>query len=301
MQVMRIGVIDVGSNTTRLLVASAGSDGLVPLEKQKVRLSLGEEIERFGAVSAVHRAAAVKAVRELASTARRSQVASLDVFLTAPGRQASNAAELVAALSRAAGVQARVLTKEEEGTLAYRGAVLTAGVQLPTRVAVCDIGGASTEIAVGPPAGEPDWIESVDLGSVRLTTRSGDMHSETESAFSHIAPPRVEAALAVGGSARATRRLVGATLGGEELVEALRIVETTPPREVARCFGVDRARADILLAGVILLAEVQRKLGVPLHVCDGGIREGAVLASLDALSAQQATSAAGTRARRSRR
>jgi exopolyphosphatase / guanosine-5'-triphosphate,3'-diphosphate pyrophosphatase len=283
--VMRIGVIDVGSNTTRLLVANAGADGLVPVEKQKVRLSLGEEIERYGAVSAVHRAAAVKAVREMANMARRNQVASLDVFLTAPGRQASNSAELVAVLSRAAGVQARVLTKEEEGTLAYRGAALTAGIELPSRVAVCDIGGASTEIAVGPPTGEPDWIESVDLGSVRLTTRAGNMQSETQNAFAHIAPPPVEAALAVGGSARATRRLVGGQLGREELVEALRIVETTPPREVARCFGVDRARADILPAGVILLAEVQRKLGVALHVCDGGIREGAVLASLDALAA----------------
>ena len=282
---MRIGVIDVGSNTTRLLVASAGSDGLVPLEKEKVRLSLGEEIERYGAVSAVHCAAAVKAVREMASTARRSQVASLDVFLTAPGRQATNADELVTALSRAAGVQARVLTKEEEGTLAYRGAVLTAGIELPSPVAVCDIGGASTEIAVGRPGGEPDWIESVDLGSVRLTTRAGDMRSEAEDAFAHLAPPRVEAALAVGGSARAARRLVGATLGDEELAAALRIVETTSPREVARRFGVDRARADILLAGVILLAEVQWKLGVPLHVCDGGIREGAVLASLDSLAA----------------
>lgn len=282
---MRIGVIDVGSNTTRLLVANAGPDGLVPLETQKLRLSLGEEIERFGAVSAVHCAAAVKAVREMAAIARRSQVASLDVFLTAPGRQASNAPEVVAALSSAAGVRARVLTKEEEGALAYRGAVLTAEIELPSRVAVCDIGGASTEVAVGPPTGEPDWIESVDLGSVRLTTRAGDMHAEAEDAFAHLGPPRVEAALAVGGSARAARRLVGAKLGAEELAEALRIVETSSPREVVRRFGVDRARADILPAGVILLAEVQRKLRVPLHVCDGGIREGAVLASLDALAA----------------
>ncbi len=282
---MRIGVIDVGSNTTRLLVASAGPKGVHALEKQKVRLSLGEEIERFRAVSAVHCAAAVKAVREMASTARRSQVDSLDVFLTAPGRQASNADELVSALSRAAGVQARVLTKDEEGTLAYRGAVLTAETDLPSRVAVCDIGGASTEIAIGSPAHEPDWIESVDLGSVRLTTRAGDMHGEAEDEFAHLAPPSVEAALAVGGSARAARRLVGAELGEEELAEALRIVETTSPREIARRFGVDRARADILPAGVILLAEVQRRLGVPLHVCGGGIREGAVLASLDALAA----------------
>jgi exopolyphosphatase/guanosine-5'-triphosphate,3'-diphosphate pyrophosphatase len=282
---MRIGVVDVGSNTTRLLVANAGPKGLVPLEKQKVRLSLGEEIERYGEVSAVHCAAAVKAVREMAGTARRCRVASLDVFLTAPGRQASNADELVTALSRAAGVQARVLTKDEEGTLAYRGAVLTAEIDLPSRVAVCDIGGASTEIAIGSPAGEPDWIESVDLGSVRLTTRDGDMHEEAEDEFAHLAPPDAEAALAVGGSARAARRLVGAKLGEEELVEALHIVETTSPRDVSRRFGVDRARADILPAGIILLTEVQRKLGVPLHVCAGGIREGAVLASLDALAA----------------
>ena len=180
---MRVGVIDVGSNTTRLLIASAEPGGLEPLESQKVRLSLGEEIERHGAVSAVHVAAAAKAVRGMAVAARRRRVASLDVFLTAPGRQATNSAALVAALSRAAGMPARVLTKEEEGTLAYRGAILTAGLTLPSRIAVCDIGGASTEIAVGNPDRDPDWIESVDLGSVRLTTRAADMHAEAEDAF----------------------------------------------------------------------------------------------------------------------
>jgi exopolyphosphatase / guanosine-5'-triphosphate,3'-diphosphate pyrophosphatase len=282
---MRVGVIDVGSNTTRLLVARAGPDGVDPLETRKLRLSLGKEIEHLGAVSAVHVAAAAKAVRDMAAAARRRRAASLDVFLTAPGRQAGNSAELVAVLSRAAGVQARVLTKEEEGTLAYRGAVLTAGVSLPSRIAVCDIGGASTEIAVGSPGCDPDWVESVDLGSVRLTARAADMHAEAGEAFAHLDPPTVEAALVVGGSARAARRLVGAELGERELTEALEIVETTSPREVARRFGVDRARAEILPAGVILLAEVQRRLGVTLHVCSGGIREGAVLASLDALAA----------------
>src|SRR5436190_13320467 len=257
---MRIGVIDVGSNTTRLLVASAVPEGLDPLETQKVRLSLGEEIERHGAVSAVHVAAAAKAVRGMAVAARRKRVDSLDVFLTAPGRQAGNADQLVAALSRAAGVQARVLTKEEEGTLAYRGAVLAADIPLPSRVAVCDIGGASTEIAVGSVAGEPDWIESVDLGSVRLTTRGGDLRAEAGETFAHLNPPAAEVALAVGGSARAACRLVGAELGEAELAEALRIVETTSPREISRRFGVDRARAEILPAGVVLLAEVQWKL-----------------------------------------
>jgi len=282
---MRIGVIDVGSNTTRLLVADAGRDDLVSLDKAKVRLGLGEEIEHFGAVSAVHVAAAAKAVRGMAVAARRERVQSLDVFLTAPGRQAGNAEELVAALTRAAGVPARVLTKEEEGTLAYRGAVLTAGIPLPSRIAVCDIGGASTEIAVGDPAAAPDWIESVDLGSVRLTARPGNMETEAGVAFARLAPPNVEAALAVGGSARATRRLVGAELGEAELAEALRLVETSSPQQIALRFGVDPARAEILPAGVILLAEVQRKLGVPLRVCAGGIREGAVLASRESVAA----------------
>ncbi len=282
---MRVGVIDVGSNTTRLLVASAGPDGIVPFDKAKLRLSLGAEIERFGRVSDVHVATVAKAVGRMAETARREHSATLDVFLTAPGRQAANADDLVAALSRAAGVRARVLSKEEEGTLAYRGAVLTADIALPERIAVCDIGGASTEIAVGHPGADPDWIESVDLGSVRLTTRGGDLGAEAAEEFAAIAPPSVGAALAVGGSARAARRLVGAELGESQLAEAMEIALSKSPRQLNRRFGVDRARAEILPAGIALLSEVQRRLGVPLHVCSGGIREGAVLAYLETIAA----------------
>lgn len=282
---MRVGVIDVGSNTTRLLVAGVEKGGLVPLDKAKVRLSLGEEIERFGRVSDVHVAAAAKAVAKMAETARRERVETLDVFLTAPGRQAANSAELVAALSRAAGVHARVLSKEAEGTLAYRGAVLTADVPLPERIAVCDIGGASSEIAVGAPGSDPDWIESVDLGSVRLTTRGGDLRDGAATAFAAVVPPAVEAALAVGGSARAARRIVGPELGPDELAEAIAIAAKSSVRELGRRYDVDRARAQIVPAGLALLAEVQARLGVPLHVCSGGIREGAALASLESLAA----------------
>src|SRR3954447_24285137 len=102
---LQAGGIDVGSNTTRLLVANAAPDGLEPLETQKLRLALGEEIERHGAGSAVHVAAAAKVGRGRAETARRKRVPALDVFLTAPGRRASNSVALVAALSRAAGVK----------------------------------------------------------------------------------------------------------------------------------------------------------------------------------------------------
>ncbi|MGD0715102.1 MAG: hypothetical protein ABSB24_13105 [Gaiellaceae bacterium] len=284
---MRIGVVDVGSNTIRLLVAHLDGDELLPVTKARVRLSLGEEIERTGVVSGLSIAAAGKAVAKLCGLARREGVESLDVFLTAPGRQSGNAEELVASLTRAARHPVRVLSTDEEGRLAYGGAVATADVPLPATIAVCDVGGASTEIAVGSPRKAPAWVISVDLGSVRLTARVQDLAAarrEAADAFAAVTPPRVEAALAVGGSARATRRLVGPWLGESELAEALRLVETRPARVISRRFGVDRARARILPAGVALLAEVQSRLGVPLHVCDGGIREGAVL-SAEALRA----------------
>ena len=279
---MRIGVIDIGSNTIRLLVAQVEGDLVVPLDKERVRLSLGEEIEQSGRLSQTSIAAAAKAVRKLAAVARRNGVESLDVFLTAPGRQAANADELLATLRRAADHPVRVLTTEEEGRLAYGGAVATADVELPGTIAVCDVGGASTEIAVGSPGGAPDWLTSIDLGSVRLRARTDGLEEarrEAAAAFAGVTPPRVELALAVGGSARAARRLVGPWLGEAELAEALRIVATKSDAAIVRRYGVDRARARILPAGVAILAEVQQRLGAPLHVCDGGIREGAVLAS----------------------
>ena len=228
MVAMRVGVLDVGSNTIRLLVASVDNGVITPIEKERFRLPLGEEIERTGRVSATSIAAASKAVRKLCGLARRNTLESLDIFLTAPGRQSANGDELVASLGRAARNPIRVLTTEEEGRLAYAGAVATADIDLPERIAVCDIGGASTEIAVGSPGRTPEWIVSVDLGSVRLSTRADGLEAarrEAAEAFAAIEPPSVELALAVGGSARAARRLVGSWLGGPELTEALRLVD----------------------------------------------------------------------------
>jgi exopolyphosphatase / guanosine-5'-triphosphate,3'-diphosphate pyrophosphatase len=285
---MRVGVLDVGSNTIRLLVASVDNGAIIPIEKERFRLPLGEEIERTGRVSATSIAAASKAVRKLCGLARRNTLESLDVFLTAPGRQSANADELVASLGRAARNPVRVLTTEEEGRLAYAGAVATADIDLPERIAVCDVGGASTEIAVGSPGRTPEWIVSVDLGSVRLSSRVDGLEAarrEAAEAFAAIEPPFVELALAVGGSARAARRLVGSWLGDTELTEALRLVDANAPRELSRRFGIDRSRAPIVPAGVAILDRVHELLGVPMHVCSGGIREGAVLATVAARAA----------------
>ncbi len=283
-----VGVLDVGSNTIRLLVARVDDGVIVPLAGERVRLALGGEIERTGRLSRTSIATAAKAVRKLCSIAREGGVESLDVFLTAPGRQSANADEVVAALQRAAKQPVRVLTTEEEGRLAYAGAVATADIELPERIAVCDVGGASTEIAVGAPGAGPDWVASVDLGSVRLTARAPDVDTarrEAALAFAGVKPPSVELALAVGGSARAARRLVGSWLGEPELTEALRLVAGVEARELSRRFGVHRSRAPIVPAGVAILDCVHTLLGVPMHVCSGGIREGAVLQRVAARAA----------------
>jgi exopolyphosphatase/pppGpp-phosphohydrolase len=113
-----------------------------------------------------------------------------------------------------------------------------------------------------------------------LTTRVssvGEAHGVASDAFAHLEPPQVDAALAVGGSARGARKLVGSHLGPDELAEALHILERESERTLIRRYNIDRLRVPILPAGIVLLAEVQRRLGVPLNVCNGGIREGAVL------------------------
>lgn len=285
---MPVGVLDIGSNTIRLLVARVEGGTVTTVDGGRVRLALGEEIEREGRLSDTSIAASAKAVRKLCAVARNHGVASLDVFLTAPGRQSANADELVDALGRAAKHPVRVLTTEEEGQLAYAGAIATADVDVSGTVAVCDVGGASTEIAVGSTFRVPDWVESVDLGSVRLAARARDLDDarrEAAAAFEDVVPPRVDVALAVGGSARGVRRLVGPWLGDAELTEALRILDTTSPRDVSRRYGVDRSRARILPGGAAILAQVHTLLDTPLHVCSGGIREGAVLATAAAAAA----------------
>ena len=281
-------VIDVGSQTTRLLVAHVGPAAVEEADTERVELELGREIETAGKISKSMLAEAAEAVRRLYARARSQNVESVDVFITSPGRQAKNAADLVDAIERKTRVRARILSDDEEARLAFAGAVAVAAPAAPL-VAVVDLGGASTEIAVGPPETEPAWLRSVDLGALRLTERMLDRPRPTvegveaarvavAEAFDGTAPLLPGAALVVGGSARALRRVVGPTLGAAELNVATSLLPLSDPDEIADRFGVSKRRAPLLLAAALILAEVQRRLMVPLAVTDGGVREGALLA-----------------------
>jgi exopolyphosphatase/guanosine-5'-triphosphate,3'-diphosphate pyrophosphatase len=290
---VRVGIVDVGANTVRLLVAGRDGESLVPVREERVQLGLGEEIERTGGISdeKLEETALTAAAR--VRKARKLRCAAIEVLVTSPGRQASNGAELVACLADETGVATRVLTAQEEGALAWRGAV-GAAREVPATVAVCDVGGGSSQIAVGSTAeGEPAWVRSVDIGSLRLTRRSFREDPPTDAsieratdaiaaAFEELAPPLPLGALAVGGTARALRRIAGDVLGPDELAATLRELRHSTSRQVAKTYRLDRQRARTITAGALILAEIQRRLSVPLSVGRGGLREGAALQLLDA-------------------
>jgi exopolyphosphatase/guanosine-5'-triphosphate,3'-diphosphate pyrophosphatase len=294
---MNVAVVDVGSNTIRLLVAAPAGAGVTCVARGAQAVGLGADVERSGTISAPKLAEAAECVAAFVSDARAAGAALLDVIVASPGRQAQNADQLVRMLSRAAGVSARILTRDEEARLAFLGALTAADP--PGAVAVCDVGGGSTQIAVGTATGGPAWLRSVDLGSLRLSARivAGDppgkfeyaaLRAEARAALQHLTPPLPTSAIAVGGTARALRKLVGRTLGRPELKEATRLLRRNGAAEIAERYGIERWRARALPAGAAILAELQELLGHPLEVGRGGLREGAALELLGSLAAVQA-------------
>jgi exopolyphosphatase/guanosine-5'-triphosphate,3'-diphosphate pyrophosphatase len=292
---VRVGIVDVGANTLRLLVAAQEDGRLVTLREQRVQLRLGEEIERCGALGEEKLSEAAAVAGAHVRRALKLGCERIDVLVTSPGRQARNGNKLVSRLGEATGASARILRPEEEGELAWYGAV-GAAEDPPDSVAVCDVGGGSTQLVVGTLSGGPAWAHSVDLGSLRLTERAlgttppgqGDLdaaRAQVEEAFMDLAPPLALAAIATGGTARALRRVVGTKLEPETLASAARKLAKRSDRAIADDYGVDLARAHTLLAGTLILMEVQRRLGIGLEIGRGGIREGAALLALDELAA----------------
>jgi exopolyphosphatase/guanosine-5'-triphosphate,3'-diphosphate pyrophosphatase len=284
---MKVAVLDIGSNTARLLVAEVRGSDVDAVLELKTFLRLGAEIERTGGLSQEKLDETTRVARSYAKRARRLGVERLETIVTAPGRQGSSTQELLLALADATCGSVRVLSPDEEGALAFDGALSRADA-LPEVVAAVDVGGGSTELAVGTPLAGAAWIRSVDIGSLRLTRGLLPSDPPTSSeiarardtvrrALDRLEPPRPDLAFAVGGSARAAARIVGRTYDADDLDEVVRICARRPAAAIGETFGVDAARSETVLAGAIILAEAARVLERPLEVARGGLREGAAL------------------------
>lgn len=191
---MRVAVIDIGSNSTRLLVCDASEGQLREIARSNRVTRLGEGVDRSGELTAGARERTLTAVCEFARRARELGSERIVAVATQAVREARNGHLFVAELASRCGVEARVLSGTDEARLTFIGAVCTQGSRPAAvaggatadqvtavdrgaaagrqpAVAVIDVGGGSTEIAIGDAVGN-FWAEvSLPLGVVRQTER----------------------------------------------------------------------------------------------------------------------------------
>ena len=289
---MRLACIDIGTNTTRLLVAEPDGPGLRTVLVERAYASLAH-VGREGALGADTIAAVTRAVAEQIAVAKAAGAVSIDVVATAGVRAAGDGPALRAAVAAAGGPSLRLLSGDEEARLAFRGATCRLPQGSSDRVGVLDIGGGSTELAVGCCQSGVDWLVSLPTGSAVLTDEllESDPPAQAELAaararveelFTDVAAPPVTAAYAVGGSAGTLYRLVGAVLEADALCRTLERLVEAPSAELAAALGLDVRRARLLPAGIVLLQRAVEAIGVTPRMGSGGVREGVLLERLAA-------------------
>jgi exopolyphosphatase / guanosine-5'-triphosphate,3'-diphosphate pyrophosphatase len=301
---MRIAVADLGTNSTRLLVADVGPDGsLAQLERHTTVTRLGEGVDGSGrlAPQAMERVySALARYREIADAAgaeRRIAVATSAV------RETENGPDLAAHVRDEIGFDIRTIDGDEEARLTFLGA--TAGRETDAETLVIDIGGGSTEFVSGRPGAAPTFHVSTRLGSVRQTERhiahDPPRHEELEALAAEareivataVPQPirdRVGAVIAVAGTPTSLaaidqkldpydpERVDGYRL---ELAAAERILAelAVHPLEQRRSVtGLLPDRAPTIVAGVAILVEALRLFGVQeVEVSEADILDGAAI------------------------
>lgn len=285
---MLCGCIDIGSNTTRVLVAEVVDGALTEVLARRAFTRLGKELRAEGRITHAKVDEIAGTVAEQRTLAEKVGASRLRVVATAAIRGASNRDELCSAITERCGATIDVLDGDEEARLAFVGATKTLRHAPSGPVGVVDVGGGSTEIAIGTLRDGVTWSESFRIGSGFLAdaylktdpASAADLRAMREHAagvFEGLELPRPDLAVAVGGSATSLRRVVGAELEPDTVQRALRVLSDGPSAEVARRFGLDAERVRLLPAGLLVLSEVSVKLGRPLQIGRGGLREGVCL------------------------
>ena len=299
---MLCAAIDIGSNTTRVLVAEPESGQLRGVMDQKAFTRLGQASGPDGAIGQQKIGEVADAVATQVRLAEELDAEAIRIVATAAMRDAPNRDEVVGEITRACGLPVDVLSEEEEGRLAFLGATRTLGHVVEGEVAVVDVGGGSTEIVLGTLGEGVRSVSSFKIGSGSFIDDyvSSDPPSAAEirAMREHVAaflegveaePPRQ--AVAVGGSATSLRRLVGAVLEHETLERAIRVLTGDPVDVVAKRFELDPRRVRLLPAGVLLLEKISELLGCPLQIGKGALRDGVILDLLNGTVAASALDA----------
>ncbi|WP_433387983.1 Ppx/GppA phosphatase family protein [Micromonospora sp. KLBMP9576] len=311
---MRLGVLDVGSNTVHLLVVDARPGAHPwPAHSEKVVLRLAEQIGPDGALTRSGADALVEAVGAARAAATRLGAEDLIAFATSAVRDATNAADVLARVRDETGVRLEVLPGADEARLTFLAVRRWFGWSAG-RLLVLDIGGGSLEIAAGidedpalavslplgagrltrdrlrlepgsavpPPAEAVDELrayadELLDPVVARLTDEGWQRPVATSKTFRTLA--RLAGAAPSGAGLWAPRRLTRAGLR-----QVLGFVRHIPPTRLAELDGVSAGRAHQLLAGAVVAEAVLRRLDVAaLDICPWALREGVILRRMDQL------------------
>ena len=305
---MRLGVLDVGSNTVHLLVVDARRGGHpTPTLSQKSVLRLAEQISASGRLSTSGADALVRAVAEARDSAKKLDCDDLLAFATSAVRDATNAAKVLARVREETGVELAVLSGPDEARLTFLAVRRWFGWSAG-RLLVLDIGGGSLEVAGGIDE-EPDIAVSFPLGAGRLTRErlAGDpptkaslaalrehVESVLDGKVRQVAsagkPDRVAA---TSKTFRSLARLAGAApsssgprvprqLNAIALRQVMAFISRISATDLAELDGVSAARSHQLLAGSVVAEAAMQALGVEtLEVCPWALREGVILRRLD--------------------
>ncbi|WP_267244222.1 Ppx/GppA phosphatase family protein [Streptomyces sp. PR69] len=307
---MRLGVLDVGSNTVHLLVVDAHPGARpLPAHSHKAELRLAELLDEHGAIGPAGVERLIGTVRDALQAAEDKGCEEVLPFATSAVREATNADDVLDQVLDATGVDLTVLSGEEEARLTFLAARRWFGWSAG-RLLVLDIGGGSLEIAYGTDE-EPDAAASLPLGAGRLTAAMlpGDPPDPQEVRIlrRHV---RAEIARTVGEFSRFGRpdhivatsktfkqlaRIAGAARSAEGLYVQRELsrsaLEDWVPRlaamtaeQRAELPGVSAGRARQLLAGAVVAEGAMDLFGADsLEICPWALREGVILRRLDHL------------------
>ncbi|MER8004854.1 Ppx/GppA phosphatase family protein [Streptomyces sp. NPDC094149] len=305
---MRLGVLDVGSNTVHLLVVDAHPGACpLPAHSHKAELRLAQLLDDSGAIGPEGVEKLVAVIHECLQAAEDKGVEDLLPFATSAVREAGNADDVLARVKDETGVELQVLTGAEEARLTFLAARRWFGWSAG-KLLVLDIGGGSLEIAYGMDE-EPDAAVSLPLGAGRLTAawlpgdppgpepiRALRRHvraqiARTVGEFSRFGTPdhvvgtskTFKQLARLAGAARSTEGLYVQRELKRESLEAWvpKLAEMTTARR-AELPGVSEGRAGQLLAGALVAEGAMDLFGVDsLEICPWALREGVILRRLD--------------------
>jgi exopolyphosphatase/guanosine-5'-triphosphate,3'-diphosphate pyrophosphatase len=298
---MLCAAIDIGSNTTRLLVAEPVEGQLKKVMEQRAYTRINKALDAEGAIeqTKIHEVGEVVATQVRLAEQLGAEV--IKPVATAAIREARNTDEVVHAISEVSGVEVEVLSEKEEGRLSFIGATKALGHPVKGKIGVVDVGGGSSEVILGTIEAGVELVRSWQVGSGVLADELIEcdppspveirkVRDRIEDVFSGVEIAKPEQAVAVGGSATSLRRLVGAVLEYETLERGIRVLAGDPADDVARRFELDPVRVRILPTGILLLEKISELLGQPLQIGKGGLREGIIIdrlnGSLDGTSSE---------------